>query len=72
MDEIVRINLELKQKFLEIKAHLDKSYKQYFFDVQIDCQSIILPAHKYVLSSRSKVLADQLASDVNKLGKSAV
>lgn len=61
--------LESKQKLLMIKENIDKNKETYFFDVEIDCQSFILPAHKYVLSSRSEVLAKQLASGVNRLSK---
>lgn len=70
MVELIRKDLELKQRLFDIKRNLDENCKQYFCDVQIDCQSIILPAHKYVLSSRSEVFAKQLASGVNELSKS--
>lgn len=57
-------------EFAEIKRKHDEIYKENFFDVQIDCGSIILPAHRYVMSSSSTFLAEQIASGVNKLSES--
>lgn len=53
------------------KKHIER-YKTHFFDVQIECRLIILPAHRYILSSHSTVLGKQLASGVNKLSKSTI
>lgn len=60
-------NIELDLSNIQ-KAHAE-FYENNFFDVKIYCKSIILPAHRYVLSCRSELLAQKLASGVDTLGK---
>lgn len=70
MEQMNEKQIILANKFAAQKYELTRQHDKYFFDVEIDCLSIILPAHKYVLSSRSEILAEQLSSGVNVLGKS--
>lgn len=72
MSEESQKELQCKFQLSEIKKRIEDDYKTNFFDVQIHCRDVILPAHRYVLSSSSDVLAKQLASGVNKLGKSTI
>lgn len=58
---------ELENDVSNIIEKITDNIKLEFFDVQIDCDSIFLPAHKYVLCSRSEILAEQLSSGVLKL-----
>ncbi len=71
IDEICDQDLLMAKKTREMKVFLEERTNRFCFDVQIDCGSIILPGHKYVLSFRSKVLAEQLSiKDINELGMS--
>lgn len=72
MSEESQNELQCKLQLSEINKRIEDNYKTNFFDVQINCREVILPAHRYVLSSSSDVLAKQLASGVNKLSKSTI
>ncbi|XP_037034850.1 uncharacterized protein LOC119073458 isoform X2 [Bradysia coprophila] len=65
------MNEKIKKKrrldFSDIKSEHEKIWKKNFFDVQIHCQLTIFPGHRYILSSSSELLAEQLASGVDKL-----
>lgn len=62
LNEIYEKHLSMQEQFSKLKTTFHKETEMYFFDVRIDCRSIILPGHKFVLSSRSVVLAEQLSS----------
>lgn len=70
MDEIHERLLLMEMQIAQQKDNIYISNRNLFFDVQIDCCSIILPAHKYVLSTRSEVFAEQLSSGVEELSVS--
>lgn len=70
MDKICETHSGLERLFLEIKEKFYERNKHLFLDVHIDCGSIILPAHKYVLSWRSAVLAEKLSNGVDQLSMS--
>lgn len=56
----------ISNEIIEIVAKINDE----FCDVLIDCHSIYLPAHKYVLCARSEVLAEQLSSGFFELSTS--
>lgn len=60
----------LRERYAETKEEFYEKFDPLFSDVRINCGSIILPAHKFVISSRSEILAQQLSSGINELGKS--
>lgn len=47
---------ELETMKKKVSKMVEKTNEIHFFDVQIVCSDIILPGHKYVLSSRSDIL----------------
>lgn len=73
MDNISEGSLEEMEKETSILIEtLHALIKSDFCDVIIDCLGMCLPAHKYVLSFRSTVLAEQLSSGVHELSMSNI
>ncbi len=60
---------EVEKIFTESIALYKDLQKDFASDIEIICSGVILPGHKYVLSSRCDVLAKILRSGVDQLGK---
>lgn len=59
---------DLEDHILSVTDMFYENIANEFCDVQIVCVGICLPAHRYLLSSRCEVLAEQLSSGAPQLG----
>lgn len=69
IQELEEFLKDRETKFAEnLHRHMELM-DEFASDIIIVCRDVILPGHKYILSSRCEVLSEILSSGVDQLGK---